>query len=124
MSGSRTKQSPQNAKNIVTSTSSSRAELARIRAARAFIREKFSPLIKEVTQKGQFKDAKSILQEKLQAKTKQAPEYEIEKEEGPDHDKHFTVGVYSLKKLLAKGEGKSKQAAQEAAAQKALGKIK
>lgn len=91
-----------------------------IDVAQKFIKEKFTPLIKTITKKGEFKDAKSILQEKLQAERKQAPIYKTLKEEGPDHDKIFTVGVYVQGKLLAKGKGKSKQTAEVEAAKKAL----
>lgn len=91
--------------------------------AQNFIKEKFAPLINKITKRGEFKDAKSILQEKLQADLKQAPVYKTLKEEGPDHDKTFTVGVFIQKKLLAKGKGKSKQEAEEKAAKTALEKI-
>lgn len=89
-------------------------------ATQKFIEEKFTSLIEEITKKGEFKDTKSILQEKLQAETKQAPVYKTLKEEGPDHDKIFTIGVYSQGKLLAKGKGKSKQIAEGEAAKTAL----
>lgn len=91
-----------------------------IETAKKFVKEKFSSLIEEITKKGEFKDAKSILQEKLQAEIRQAPNYRILKEEGPNHDKLFTVGVYVKNKLLAKGKGKSKQVAEENAAKAAL----
>ncbi|MEK7532204.1 MAG: putative dsRNA-binding protein, partial [Patescibacteria group bacterium] len=51
------------------------------------------------------------------------PVYKVTQEEGPDHNKHFVVGVYLDKELVAEGEGTSKQEGQEAAAEKAL-KIK
>lgn len=91
-----------------------------IQATKEFIREKFSSLIESLAQKKEYKDAKSILQEKIQAKIRVTPVYKTLKEEGPDHDKTFTVGVYAEKKLLARGGGKSKQAAEDDAAQKAL----
>ncbi|MBU3923057.1 ribonuclease III, partial [Patescibacteria group bacterium] len=50
------------------------------------------------------------------------PNYELIKEDGPDHDKEFQVGVYLEDELIAKGQGPSKQAAQEDAAKKALDK--
>ena len=48
------------------------------------------------------------------------PLYKSLKEEGPDHDKRFTVGIYLDKELIAEGEGMSKQEAEQAAARKAL----
>ncbi|MFC1727219.1 ribonuclease III [Patescibacteria group bacterium] len=91
-----------------------------IKPAQDFIKNKFGPLVKDVTQKGEFKDAKSRLQEKVQAQQKMTPIYQTIEEDGPDHDKVFTVGVYVDQNLLAKGKGKSKQLAEEAAAQEAF----
>ena len=45
------------------------------------------------------------------------------KSEGPDHDKNFTVGVYINSKLLATGNGSSKQKAEQNAADIALNKL-
>jgi len=42
------------------------------------------------------------------------------REEGPDHDKSFTVGVYVGAEKIAEGAGKSKQDAEQAAAREAL----
>lgn len=67
-----------------------------------------------------LKDPKSRLQEKLQEDQKTSPVYKIVKEEGPDHNKFYTVGVYVGEKLLAEGTGKSKQEAEKAAARLAL----
>ena len=47
-------------------------------------------------------------------------QYEIIKEEGPDHDKHFYVEVYHEEKCLGRGIGKSKKEAEQDAAHKAL----
>lgn len=69
-----------------------------------------------------YRDAKSIFQEKAQEKVGQTPNYEILKETGPDHAKHFIVGVYLDKKIIARGEGVSKQEAEQKAAQEALKK--
>ena len=48
------------------------------------------------------------------------PSYKTIKEEGPDHDKHFTIGVYLEKEFIIAGEGSSKQEAEQDAARKAL----
>lgn len=93
-----------------------------INIAQKFIKEKFTTLINVITKRGELKDVKSILQEKFQAESKQTPIYKTLKEEGPDHDKIFTVGVYVQGSLLAKGRGKSKQLAEEEAAKIALKK--
>lgn len=49
-------------------------------------------------------------------------EYVIISESGPDHNKHFEAEVLCDGKVLAKGEGKSKKAAEMMAAKHALGK--
>ncbi len=67
-----------------------------------------------------LKDAKSLLQETIQAKKQISPVYKVIKEEGPAHKKFFTVGVFVNDVLLGKGEGKSKQEAEKDAAQRAL----
>ena len=67
-----------------------------------------------------LKDAKSLLQEIIQAKKQTSPVYKVIKEEGPAHKKFFTVGVFVGDTLLGKGEGKSKQEAEKDAAQRAL----
>lgn len=70
------------------------------------------------------KDYKTVLQEKLQEHGDVKIEYELLKEEGPDHNKSFEVQVSCNGKVLAKGKGKSKKEAQMKAAQEALEKLK
>ena len=67
-----------------------------------------------------LKDPKSKLQELLQEKHKESPQYKIIKEEGPDHAKIYTIGVYLGKKLLSEGIGRSKQDAEKDSARQAL----
>jgi len=67
-----------------------------------------------------YQDSKSVLQEIVQAKGSEAPIYKVIKEEGPDHDKQFTVEVLVDSQPAGTGVGKSKQLAQQAAAQAAL----
>lgn len=73
-----------------------------------------------LVQKKEFKDAKSLLQEKVQAKKQPSPIYKAISESGPAHAKLFTVGVYAKDKMLGIGTGKSKQQAEENAAKEAL----
>ncbi len=68
----------------------------------------------------ELKDAKSLLQEKIQTEIKVSPEYRVLEEKGPDHDKTFLIGVYNQGKLIGQGTGRSKQEAEEKAAQNAL----
>ena len=67
-----------------------------------------------------WQDAKSRFQEEAQERTGITPNYEVVKETGPDHDKNFEVGVYIGPELVAKGDGRSKQDAEQAAATAAL----
>lgn len=67
-----------------------------------------------------YKDAKSHFQEKAQEISKITPSYKVLQESGPDHAKHFVVGVYLGPELIAKGDGYSKQEAEEATAKNAL----
>lgn len=63
---------------------------------------------------------KSLLLEEVQAQGKHSPVYNIIEEEGPDHDKTFTVGVYIEDTFMAKGIGKNKKQAEQEAAKEAL----
>ena len=65
-------------------------------------------------------DFKSLLQEIVQEKTKISPLYRVTKSEGPDHDKTFWVEVVSEDTVIGSGSGKSKQEAEQRAAQAAL----
>lgn len=73
-----------------------------------------------IVQKKEFKDPKSLLQEKIQAKKLSSPTYKVIQESGPAHAKLFTVGAYTKDKILGIGVGKSKQQAEENAAKEAL----
>lgn len=77
-----------------------------------------------ILESGAWVDAKSQLQETTQSKVGFTPVYKVLSEVGPDHDKVFEVGVFVEDKLLGKGEGPSKQAAQQKAAEAALATFK
>lgn len=82
-------------------------------------------LIKElpvILEKKLYHDPKSRFQEKAQDKEGVTPSYEVLGESGPDHAKQFTVGVFLGEEMIAKGEGPSKQAAQEKAAKAGMKK--
>jgi len=91
-----------------------------LQASRKFIRSHFQATFKKLIESEKLKDYKSLLQENLQAKTKETPIYKTINEDGPDHQKKFAVGVFFQNKLIGKGEGKSKQEAQQEAAKLAL----
>ncbi len=78
------------------------------------------PLFETELQTGPPKDAKSSLQEIVQQKLKESPRYRILETSGPDHAKQFTVAVYIGGKETGRGQGLSKQVAEEQAAEQAL----
>jgi len=92
-------------------------------AADAFVEKHLCPKIDEIVEKRAWQDAKSRFQELAQEKKGHTPTYKTISEEGPDHDKKFTVGVYIASEETARGEGKSKQEAEQSAAQAALQKL-
>jgi ribonuclease-3 len=91
--------------------------------AEKFIAKHLLPELSLIIKNHLEKDAKSRLQEIIQARGLPAPEYTVLDETGPDHAKSFTVAVQSEGKQLGTGSGKSKQQAQQNAAAIALEKI-
>ena len=89
-------------------------------AATQVVFENLLPGFKKELQSGPPKDAKSLLQEVVQEKTKQSPHYKILQTRGTDHAKEYIVGVYVRGKQTGQGSGASKQAAEEVAAREAL----
>jgi ribonuclease-3 len=87
-----------------------------------FISKFVLTLTDEIIRNGTWIDAKSSFQEKAQERAGITPSYKKLKDTGPDHDKHFTVGVYLDEVLIAEGTGKSKQDAEQEAARKGLEK--
>jgi ribonuclease-3 len=89
-------------------------------AARGFIEKHLFPKIDDIVKKKLWRDAKSAFQEKAQDAEGATPRYAVIRESGPDHDKQFIVGVYIKEALVAQGNGKSKQEAEQEAARAAL----
>lgn len=89
-------------------------------AAESFITRHVLSHADDVVARGLWRDAKSAFQELAQAKYGITPAYRTVKSEGPDHARQFTVAVSVGDVVVAEGEGKSKQEAEQAAAQKAL----
>lgn len=90
------------------------------KACQKFIDKHLFIKLPEIIEKELFRDPKSSFQEQAQEILKITPGYKVLDEWGPDHAKHFIVGVFLGKKLAAKGEGSSKQEAEEKAAEQAL----
>jgi ribonuclease-3 len=85
-----------------------------------FIAKTLLPKTDEIVNKKLWRDAKSLVQEKAQEFVSVTPAYKVLHQAGPDHDKHFTVGICFGEELIAEGKGKSKQEAEQNAALAAL----
>lgn len=90
-----------------------------IEETRSFLRQHILEQLPETLQASAMKDFKTRLQEHIQEQNKSLPIYELTHEEGKDHDKTFTYVVKHQGTVLASGTGKSKQAAQQLAAEEA-----
>ncbi|RJQ13861.1 ribonuclease III [Candidatus Parcubacteria bacterium] len=89
-------------------------------SVKKFVSDKILKILPLIIDKKLYRDAKSLFQEESQGRVGITPTYEVLKEWGPDHAKHFTVGVFLGEELVAEGEGTSKQEAQQAAAEEGL----
>jgi len=85
-----------------------------------FIKKHLIKELPHIIEAGLFKDAKSRFQEEAQERIGITPTYKVLEEWGPDHARHFIIGVFLDKTLVAKGEGSSKQEAELEAAKNAL----
>ncbi|MFZ1249940.1 MAG: ribonuclease III [Candidatus Microsaccharimonas sp.] len=88
--------------------------------AEIFIKKHIVSKLDNILKEGSWRDPKSHLQETMQRIDGFTPRYVVLEEVGPDHDKVFTLGVYSGDRLVSQGVGPSKQAAQQEAAKAAL----
>lgn len=85
-----------------------------------FLEKNVLYLIDDIVEKKAWIDAKSLFQEKAQEVDGVTPLYKVIREDGPDHDKSFTVGLFIRDKKIAQGEGKSKQEAEQEAAKEGV----
>ncbi len=89
-------------------------------AAKNFIKAILVPKLDEIITNRSWQDAKSNFQEQSQEHVAITPRYTTIREIGPDHEKIFEIGVYLGDELIATGQGKSKQDAEQLAAKAAL----
>lgn len=89
-------------------------------AADAFLHAHLYPKLDAILEARAYQDAKSLFQERAQEKKGVTPTYKTLREEGPDHSRVFTVGVFLKDEQVGEGTGNSKQEAEQAAARKAL----
>lgn len=88
-------------------------------AARVIVAGQFGPGI-EISAHERLEDYKTRLQEITQRRFRETPSYTLVRSTGPDHDKAFVSEIRIGGKLLGRGEGKSKKAAEQEAALQAL----
>ena len=93
-------------------------------AAKKYITDNILSTLPQILEEESWRDPKSYLQEISQARDGFTPIYKVLKEDGPDHDKNFTLGVFVGDKKMGEGEGPSKQTAQQEAAREAIRKYK
>lgn len=94
-----------------------------LEAAKGFITSHIISHLDGILKNKSYLDPKSRFQEMAQEIEAITPHYQILKEEGPDHDKNFTVGLYLNDNLISTGSGSSKQEAQVEAAENGLKKM-
>jgi len=91
-----------------------------INSCKDFIITYLTKELGKIIAEGLYKDSKSRFQEEAQERVSVTPSYNVLEEFGPDHEKKFVIGAYLGHDLIAKGEGLSKQEAEEDAAKNAL----
>jgi ribonuclease III len=89
-------------------------------AAATFVGGQLFNRTEKIVEKRLWQDAKSRFQELSQENVGVTPSYETLGQSGPDHDRVFTVGVFLGGDKVAEGKGRSKQEAEQAAAEKAI----
>lgn len=93
--------------------------------AAGFLDRMLSPqLAGAIQREPTLQDFKSLLQEELQAVGRPLPVYQVVGEDGPDHKKVFLVELVVGEEPLAEGEGRTKKAAEQAAAELALADLR
>lgn len=88
--------------------------------AKEFIADRLFAKTDEIVRKRLWQDAKSRFQELSQEHASITPTYETVGQSGPDHDRVFTVGVFLRQEKVAEGTGRSKQEAEQQAAERAI----
>lgn len=88
--------------------------------AKGFIAGRLFSKTDNIVTRRLWQDAKSRFQELSQEFASVTPTYETLSQEGPDHDRVFTVGVFLRTEKIAEGRGRSKQEAEQQAAERAL----
>jgi ribonuclease-3 len=91
-----------------------------LEAVREYLLPRIQPLANRIVEKRLFKDSKSRFQELAQEHEGITPVYRLASQEGPSHDREFTVEVLLGEQVAGVGQGRNKQTAEQAAASVAL----
>jgi ribonuclease-3 len=89
-------------------------------AAQNFVVPKLDPIAHTIVEKRLFKDNKSRFQELAQAHDGITPAYRLVNQEGPSHNREFTVEVLLGNTVAGRGQGRNKQMAEQEAARGAM----
>jgi ribonuclease-3 len=89
-------------------------------AVQSFLLPRLTPLAQTIISKRLFKDNKSLFQELAQAREGITPSYRLASQEGPSHNRAFTVEVLLGEQIAGTGQGRNKQTAEQEAARLAL----
>ncbi len=91
-----------------------------IERVQQFLLPKLAPIANNIVEKRLFKDSKSLFQEVAQAREGITPSYRLANQEGPSHNRTFTVEVMLGETVAGSGQGRNKQTAEQEAARNAL----
>ena len=91
-----------------------------LEATQRFLVPQLEPIAQDIVKKRLFKDNKSLFQELAQAHDGITPSYRLVGQEGPSHDREFTVEVMLGEQVAGRGQGRNKQTAEQEAAYVAL----
>jgi len=91
-----------------------------LEAVQRFLIHRLEPMAAHIVKKRLFKDNKSLFQELAQAHKGITPSYRLVSQEGPSHNREFTVEVMLGEEVAGQGHGRNKQTAEQEAARAAL----
>ncbi len=91
-----------------------------IAAVQGFLLHRVEPIAHDIVKRRLFKDNKSLFQELAQAREGITPSYRLVSQEGPSHNREFTVEVMLGEIVAGRGNGRNKQTAEQEAAHAAL----
>jgi len=91
-----------------------------MKVVQQYLMPQLEPFAQNIVSKRLFKDQKSLFQEQAQAHVGITPTYRLASQEGPSHNREFTVEVLLGDEVAGKGQGRNKQAAEQEAAHAAL----